>query len=371
MSRVYKNILKLRPGAYGPERRMNLAKEVLKDSTPLPKPLEYKDIDEEFKRWVDEDLAISFEGSKLPTIALFSNQRFSEYMQSWQNVDDKKNLLLNFKTITRENNPKGGTIVGNTRNIPGERTVLMRRVEAYDKANRKYYIDYRVKQPISVDFIYTVSIVTNKYELINEFNLMINDKFKSIDCYIRPKGHYIPMKINDISDESEYSIDNRQFYSQSYSKTVMGYIMPEDSFSVEERPELKFLGYEGDKEKSAYADIEEMPCSYTEDSPYAYVPINLIIHFEDCQDSYKFVIDTNFHAKNIVLDNVRYFKIYVNDTETVLDENFEVKKDDEIKIKGLTRYKNFEPSEIKIEGYNYTKTYKKNDSTEITDIIVN
>lgn len=49
MSRVYKNILKLRPGAYGPERRMNLAKEVLKDSTPLPKPLEYKDIDEEFK----------------------------------------------------------------------------------------------------------------------------------------------------------------------------------------------------------------------------------------------------------------------------------------------------------------------------------
>ena len=151
----------------------------------------------------------------------------------------------------------------------------------------------------------------------------------------------------------------------------MGYIMPEDSFIVEERPELKFLGYEGDKEKSAYADIEEMPCSYTEDSPYAYVPINLIIHFEDCQDSYKFVIDTNFHAKNIVLDNVRYFKIYVNDTETVLDENFEVKKDDEIKIKGLTRYKNFEPSEIKIEGYNYTKTYKKNDSTEITDIIVN
>ena len=350
---------------------MNLAKEVLKDSTPLPKPLEYKDIDEEFKRWVDEDLAISFEGSKLPTIALFSNQRFSEYMQSWQNVDDKKNLLLNFKTITRENNPKGGTIVGNTRNIPGERTVLMRRVEAYDKANRKYYIDYRVKQPISVDFIYTVSIVTNKYELINEFNLMMNDKFKSIDCYIRPKGHYIPMKINDISDESEYSIDNRQFYSQSYSITVMGYIMPEDSFIVEERPELKFLGYEGDKEKSAYADIEEMPCSYTEDSPYAYVPINLIIHFEDCQDSYKFVIDTNFHAKNIVLDNVRYFKIYVNDTETVLDEKFEVKKDDEIKIKGLTRYKNFEPSEIKIEGYNYTKTYKKNDSTEITDIIVN
>jgi hypothetical protein len=51
MSRVYKNTLLLRGTAYGPERRANLAKEVLKDSTPLPQTLLYKDIDEEFKKW--------------------------------------------------------------------------------------------------------------------------------------------------------------------------------------------------------------------------------------------------------------------------------------------------------------------------------
>ena len=138
MSRVYKNTLKLRNKPYGTELRKNMAKEILKDSTPLPQTLLYKDIDEEFERWVKEDLYMSFEGEALPTISLFSNQRFSEYMQSWENVDDKKNLILNFKAISRENNPKAGTIVGQSRNIPGEHSIVMKSIEAYDKNKRKY-----------------------------------------------------------------------------------------------------------------------------------------------------------------------------------------------------------------------------------------
>jgi hypothetical protein len=164
MSRSYKNILKLRNKSHGIERRENLAKEIVKDSTPIPQPLEYEDIDKEFNRWVKEDLYITYEGEELPTFALFSNQRFSEFLQSWDEVDEKKNLILNFKTITRENNPKSGNLNGNTKNIPGDYYILMKRVEAYDKANRRYFIDYKVKQPFAVDFIYTVGIVTNKYE---------------------------------------------------------------------------------------------------------------------------------------------------------------------------------------------------------------
>ena len=144
MSRNYKNILKLKNSAFGTERRKNLTKEIVKDSTPMPRPLEYEDIDKEFNRWVKEDLYITFEGEELPTFALFSNQRFSEFLQSWNEVDEKKNLIMNFKTVTRENNPKAGTIVGNTRNIPGEHYILMKRVEAYDNANRRYFIDYKI-----------------------------------------------------------------------------------------------------------------------------------------------------------------------------------------------------------------------------------
>ena len=368
MSREYKNILRLRKKAYGPERRMNLAKEIVKDSTPLPQPVEYEDIDEEFKRWVEEDLAIDFEDKMVPTIALFSNQRFTEYMQTWQNTDNKKNLLLNFKTVSRENNPKAGTIVGSTRNIPGEKTFLMRRIISQDRAGRRYYTDYRVKQPFSIDLIYTVSIVTNKYSMLNDFNRLINDKFKAIDCYIRPKGHFMAMKLNDISDESEYSIDNRQFYSQSYNIVVMAYIMPEDSFVVEERPEMKFLGIEGDTTEHSYAEVEELPCHYVKESDYAYVPINIRIHFEQCDTKYKFTIDCNFQAREVELTNVRGYKVYVNDEETVIDENFRVKNGDVISIKSLTKIRYAESAEIFIKGIDPTDTYKKAEGVDEKEI---
>ena len=362
MSRNYKNVLK-KGRIYGTERRANLAKEILKDSSPLPNPIEYKDIDEEFRRWVDEDLGITYNGEKLPTVALFSNQRFSEYLQSWANVDDRKNLILNFKTITRENNPKSGTINGQTKNIPGERSYLMKRVEAMDRNGRKYYIDYRVKQPFGIDLIYTVNIVTNKYELLNEFNLMVNEKFKAIDCYIRPKGHFMAMKLNDISDESEYSIDNRQFYSQSYNILVMGYIMREDDFIVEEKPVLKFRGFEGEQENT-YAEIEELPCGYEEECPYGNMPVVINIHFDTCSTSYKFNIDCDFKSSAVTYTNVRNFKIFINDTEVDLEKGLEARKGNEIKIKSLTRYKTFEPSVITIQGFDVSNTYKKSEGIE-------
>lgn len=367
MSRAYKNRLRLKGSAYGTERRRDLVKEIVKDSTPLPKTLLYKDIDESFREWVKKDLFIAFEGEEVPTISLFSNQRFSEYMQSWQNVDDKKNLILNFKAITRENNPKTGTIVGQSKNIPGEHSIVMKTVEAYDKNNRKYYIDYRLKQPMAVDLVYTVSLLTNKYELLNEFNMIVNDKFKAINAYIRPNGHFIPMILNDISDESEYSIDNRQFYSQTYNITVKAYIITEDDYIIEERPELKFIGFEGDRK--TYAIIEEVPvCEEIVEPEYIYTPINLTVCFEYCKTSYKFTIDTDFQAKNVILDNVRSYKVYVNDIETIIDKNFKVKDGDELHFKNVIRYKNFEVSKIKIEGFKYTEVYGVNEEIEIKDI---
>ena len=58
-------------------------------------------------------------------------------------------MILNFKTITRENNPKTGTIVGQSKNIPGEHSVVMKTVEAYDRNGRKYFqIMYLIKTDI-------------------------------------------------------------------------------------------------------------------------------------------------------------------------------------------------------------------------------
>ena len=122
MSREYKNYLQLTDVIEGNERREEMLSNITKNATLLPETITYKDIDEAFKSWVENELAItSNNGKEFPTMILYSNQRFSEYTQSWKYTDSNNNLLLNFKTITRENNPQYGKIQNGYWNIPGDR----------------------------------------------------------------------------------------------------------------------------------------------------------------------------------------------------------------------------------------------------------
>lgn len=336
-SRNFKNSLPLRDKTYGLKRRENLTKEELSNSSPFPLPITYEDIDREFKKWVEEEIFMSYDGQKLPTYTLFSNQRFSEYLQTWQHVDEKKNPILNFKTVTRESNPQSGTINGVSKNIPGNRTYLMKRIEARDKNNRIYYIDYRMKQPMGIDFRYTVSIMTNRYELINKFNEIINDKFKSIDSYLRVNGHFISMVLESINDESKYNIDDRQFYSQSCEILLRGYIISEDDFEVVEVPRLKFEGFMEEDKKDTYVEIEELPCSEPKND-YYYKPLTLKISFGKCSDKIKFVMDCNFTIQRLEEENSRSFVLRVNDEIVENIENFLIPEGAEVKISKVRRF---------------------------------
>ena len=100
-SRNYKNFMGYDNQPDPKELRLNFDKEELKDGTPFPNPLTYEDIDREFKKWVEESLEISYEGQRLPTMTMFSNQRFSEYLQTWSFTDENNNPILNFKSVSR------------------------------------------------------------------------------------------------------------------------------------------------------------------------------------------------------------------------------------------------------------------------------
>lgn len=360
----FKNTLKLRDKAYGKERRRNLEKEALSNSTPLPEPVVYEDIDKEFKKWVEDEIKITFNGKDIPTYTLYSNQRFSEYRQMWENVDENKNPILNFKTITRETNPQTGTLNDNTKNIPGERTYLMKRIEARDKNDRPYYVDYRMKQPLQVNFRYTVSILTDKYELLNKFNTIIQNKFKAITCYIRPKGHFMPMNLENISDESQYNIDDRQFYSQNCTILVKSYIIPEDFLIVEERPKLRLVGFEGEESKKTYAEIEDIPglCPVND---FYFKPVKVNISLSPCDDKIKFTIDCNFTIQEIKTENVRSFQLSVNDIDidykTILENHdvINLNENDIVKIHKARRIKYEECSFIHLIGYDRDTVYDK------------
>lgn len=371
-SRNFKNFMGYDNQPDPKELRLNFDKEELKDGSPFPNPLTYEDIDREFKKWVENSLEMSYEGQRLPTMTLFSNQRFSEYMQSWKFTDENQNPILNFKAISRENNPKSGTINGESKNIPGEHTWLMKRVVATDKNNREYYIEYRMKQPFGVDLIYKVSLFTNKYELLNKFNQLVNDRFKAIDVYIRPNGHYISMKLDDISDDSEYSLDDRQYYSQSYTITVRAYIIPEDSFIVHEVPRLTFVGFdlEGD---GSHADVEvggihkpaETQTILTEtddcidNQPYYYRDVTLKAFIDPCDLNLSFTMDMDFTIKadKSFSKNAKYFKIKVNGDVVCESYDGNISKDlefhngDQIKICKVIKKRESRPAQVILNGF--------------------
>lgn len=230
------NKMKLRHNSYGVEKRRNMSKVILEHGTPLPKPVGYEDIDQEFFDWVDKKIDIVYDGKKLPTYKLYSSQRISEYSQTWKNLDESGSLVLNFKTITRAPNPQKGESQGPYMNIPGHRDYAVFYEPVLQENGTEAYDMYTMKQPFAVNFDYMVGIVCNKYELLNRMNELIHYEFQSIQSYIFPNGHPMPITLEDISDESEYTIDDRKYYSQTFKIKLKAYIIRSEDFDVKHLP---------------------------------------------------------------------------------------------------------------------------------------
>ena len=395
MPKEYLNHINLNPSSIGNARRLEMLNDIVNDGTFLPKTLEYKDIDESFRDWVKSLTIVSDDGKEYPTMSLFSNQRFSEYSQSWKYVDENKNLLLNFKTVTRENNPKYGEIQSGLWNIPGDRFYPMRKKKVLDKNGSESYLVLKMKQPMAIDLNYKVSIFTTRYTALNEFNTIVNKCFSSCQCYIQPNGHFVPMTLESINDESQYNINDRQFYSQTYQIKVMAYIITEDDYRVDEIPlkvgistglpkltkkkpeiemeelEYKPLFVEGacgevttiylplkTGRSQTVIDVSDLECNEEEQSKYYYKPISVSVTLPKCIDKARFSIPSDV---NLVVTGVTYehgisnLQIYVNDeivSSAITSETpLVLRSDDEVKITANKGMHKNEILKVNLGGY--------------------
>ena len=289
----------------GDERRIEILRDILSTSGELPRTVLYEDIDNAFKDWVMNDLEIySPDNKKFPTMTMFSNQRFSEYSQTWKHVDENKNLLLNFKSITREINPKKGNLHGNSWNTPQIYYLIDKR-KVLDDNGTESLRKIEMKQPTPIDLKYKVSIFTTSYKKVNEFNEKINELFNACQVYIFPNGHPIAMKLDNITDESSYQIDDRQFYAQSYDIIVMGYIISEDDYKVTEVPLKNCYDFSNLKtvRRTSEVEIEDL-----EDESK-----RISICFPTGINTVTFTLDEDFTVTEMNMENVRNgYKIIVN-----------------------------------------------------------
>ena len=341
---------------YGKDRHRSYPKTILQDAPIFPKPLEYEDIDNAMFNFVDEYIPMVIKGKSTPTFTLYSNQRFSEYSQSWEHTDEDGNLLMNFKTISRENNPKPGENQGGYWNIPGNKrhTLLIRDV-LEDNGEEAYEI-YSMGQPFAVDLIYRISIITDLFENINAFNQKINDLFKARQCYIRPNGHFLPVTLEDINDNTEYTISERKFYNQTVTVKVMAYIISEDDFKIEKKPKRIKLFMQGDvRRPKPEINIDEFF-----NDKIGHTEIELTIDFQAFHTKTNFDIDTDFVVERTELYNIRNYRLSVNDTPYYTDKGFALKNGDNIKI-FINHLDPNEMAQLKFIGYNPNSQYVKDE----------
>lgn len=341
---------------YGKDRHRSYPKTILQDAPIFPKPLEYEDIDNAMFNFVDEYIPMVIKGKSTPTFTLYSNQRFSEYSQSWEHTDEDGNLLMNFKTISRENNPKPGKNQGGYWNIPGNKrhTLLIRDV-LEDNGEEAYEI-YSMGQPFAVDLTYRISIITDLFENINAFNQKINDLFKARQCYIRPNGHFLPVTLEEINDNTEYTISERKFYNQTVTVKVMAYIISEDDFKIEKKPKRIKLFMQGDvRRPKPEINIDEFF-----NDKIGHTEIELTIDFQSFYTKTNFDIDTDFIVERTELYNIRNYRLSVNDTPYYTDKGFTLKNGDNIKI-FINHLDPNEMAQLKFIGYNPNSQYVKDE----------
>lgn len=417
--KAYRDKLRLRHHAYGVERRRNMSKLILEKGTPFPKPIEYSDIDQAMFEWVDKKINLVYDGSRLPTYKLYSTQRISEYTQTWNQTDDYGNIIMNFKTITRENNPQKGEITGNYFNIPGHKDFAMFYVPVLQENGTEAFDKYTMKQPFGVDFRYSVSIVTNKMELVNEMNEIMHYEFNAINCYIAPNDHPMSMVLEDVSDESEYTIDDRKYYSQTYKIKVRGYIIRREDYKVEripsrlvitskdsdatgivnrrgknrrkdervqfivESPDSDFgkpdfmldamkdderciipIPNELDKPVEIFEPSDDADdCCEPGDERYYNKIMKIIMTFDECTLELSFILDKKMIAKHVELDNIHDFRIFINGELIDLEEGYVFEEGDEIMVR-VTREDPHGDSEFTIVGYDPDNVVDSYDNPE-------
>ena len=213
-------------------RRQELVDKINKDGTFLPKSLLHADLDGGFLEFVKNELKTVIDGKVIPTIdILVTTQNWSQFTETWnlQNLD--KNVEPPFITTVRVPEVKFGSNPAVLYNIPNRRQYFYAQVPTWDGQRNGMDI-YKIPQPVPVDISYTVKIVCNRMREINEFNKNVIEKFASKQAYQVIKGHYIPIVMGNISDESVMELEKRKFYIQSYEFTLLGFLIDENEFEV-------------------------------------------------------------------------------------------------------------------------------------------
>jgi hypothetical protein len=283
-------------------RRRELRDMIEVDGTFLPKSLLHADLDRGFLDFVRDELKCVVEGKTIPMVdILITTQNWAQFVQTWnfQNID--KNTEPPFISVIRTPEVKYGNNPSIVYNIPNRKLYFYAKVPTWD-GNKNGFDIYKIPQPVPVDITYTVAIVCNRMREINKFNQIVIEKFASLQAYQNIKGHYIPIKMNSISDESVMDLEKRKYYIQKYEFTMMGFLIDEDQFEVSPAITRTFQLYETEVPYKKKRQNRRNPPE----------PATININFPIGENEYEEVYNYTLNLYLTSTDNVSSFQVFIN-----------------------------------------------------------
>lgn len=252
-----KKHLPLIPQKFGVERREEMLDDVTRHGTFLPKGVLHADLDGGFLNFVKNNLQLTIDGKIVPTIdKIITNQNWMQFTQTWNFQDLDKNISLPFIAIVRTPEVKLGKLVGGKYNIPEKLRINYFTVPTWD-GQRKGADVYKVPQPIAVDIVYNVKLFCNRMRENNEFNKIVLQKFASVQAHTKINGHFMPIILDDVGDESVKELEKRKYYIINYKMTLQGFLLDEKDFQVSPAISRYLTMFEVDtKVKSRRVEIE-------------------------------------------------------------------------------------------------------------------
>jgi len=251
--------LPLVPEKVGKERRQELLDEITDKGTFLPKGVLHADLDRGMLDFVKNQLELSVDEKKVPTIdRIITNQSWIQFTETWDFKDLDSNVTLPFISTVRMPEVKYGTNNAGRANIPERRQFFYYSVPTWD-GQRKGADVYKIPQPIPVDITYNVRIFCNRMREVNDFNKIMMRTFTSKQAYTQIKGHYIPLKLEDVSDESVKDLEKRKYYVSTYKIVMMGLLIDEEEFEVTPAISRQLTLFEFDTRRKTKKVVIEPP----------------------------------------------------------------------------------------------------------------
>lgn len=301
---IVKPTLPLVPKKELSARREQLLEYIKNDGTYLPKSVLHADLDRGMLDFVKDELKVVTDGKVIPMLnIIITTQNWAQYTETALFTDLDNNPSPPFITIVRSPEVKYGTNPSLQYTIPNRKQFYYASVPTWN-GNEQGMDIYTIPQPVPVDIKYSVKIVCNRMRELNQLSKIVMQTFSSRQAYTFIKGQYVPIIMDNVSDESQMTIDARKYYIQNYDFTMLGYLIDEEEFEVKPAIQRITQLFELDTStrKQRREKYPENPNEFETDFLFVTGNTNLV--------------DMIDYTANMVLigsDNVDTYDIYIND----------------------------------------------------------